>query len=72
MTEITMTAMHDRRHDVRQGKRMIGFVCLITIRGESAWRFITNRRDVAARYPVPSPKFNSAEEVLADVRARLG
>lgn len=72
MDDITMTAGNDRRYDVRQGKRLIGFACFVTIRGEGAWRFIANRKDIAARYPVPSPKLGSADEVLADVRARLG
>lgn len=72
MTCCTMTKAHDTRHDVRQGKRLIGFISFVTLHGVGHWRFIANRQDIAARYPAPSPTFDTAAETLADINAKLG
>lgn len=56
---------------VCQGKRTIGCIGLFTIRGVSSWRFIANRRDIAARVPVPSLHYDTAEAALADINSRL-
>jgi predicted component of type VI protein secretion system len=68
----TMTKVHDGRFDVHQGRRVIGYIALFTINGESAWRFITNRRDISDRFHPTAPKHASADDALAYVNRMLG
>jgi hypothetical protein len=65
----TMIKAHDTRHDVRLGKRLIGFIVLFTIRNEAAWRFLPNRKDIAERFPAVAPKHATAADALAYINA---
>ncbi|WP_319798261.1 hypothetical protein [Nitrobacter sp.] len=65
MTTATMTLAHAKRYDVRQGKRVVAFIVNATIRGESAWRVLPSKPDIAARVPMPVPKHGSPAEALA-------
>lgn len=59
-------------YNVMLGKREIGSVMLFTIRGESAWRFLARRKDIAARSPIPANKHATAEACMAEVRELFG
>lgn len=65
MTAATMTAARENRYDVRIGRRVVAFIVNATIRGESAWRVLPSKPDIAARVPMPVPKHGSPAEALA-------
>lgn len=59
---------------VKQGRRTIGFIGYWPAVGGAlaGWRFIANRKDVAERYPIPSPVFDDPKAAFRDVQSRLG
>lgn len=74
---ITATLNHATRYTVRDGARVIGFLVNLTQTPSTwtiphGWRFVANRKDIAARYQIPSPVFATADEALADINAKIG
>lgn len=70
-TTITMKAATETRHDVRQGKRVIGFISHFGLRGVKGWRFIPNREEIAAKVPVPPIVHDTADGAFAALSAVL-
>lgn len=61
---------------VKRGNRVIGFVsyfpAIPRIGRLEGWTFIPNRKDVAERYPTPSPVFDDPKATLRDIIEKLG
>ncbi len=61
---------------IKSAGRVIGFAtyfpALESIGRRAGWTFIANRKDVADKYPTPSPVFDDPKAVLRDVIATIG
>lgn len=66
---------------VKQGGRTIGFIGYwpaikswspTTPDSPAGWRFTASKKEVAERYPIPSPVFDDPKAVFRDVQNRLG
>jgi hypothetical protein len=61
---------------VMQGRRVIGFIsyfpAILSIGRREGWTFLPNKRDIADKYPCPSPVFDDPKGALRSVVERLG
>jgi len=64
---ITMKPATEMRHDVFQGKRTIGFLLRMNLRGIDGWRFISNRADIFNKMPVPPLVYITPNDALASI-----
>lgn len=77
MPDITMETVADTNtRKIRQGRRIIGFIthfpAIARIKRPAGWTFLANRKDIAARYPVPSPVFDDPKATLRHVIETIG
>jgi hypothetical protein len=56
---------------VTQGRRVIGFIsyfpAIPSIGRREGWTFLPNKRDIADKYPCPSPVFDDPKVALRSV-----
>jgi len=74
---LTMETVSDTgQRKVLHGRRVIGFItyfpAIASIGRKAGWTFLPNRKDIADRYPAPSPVFDDPKAALRDVVARIG
>jgi len=67
---ITARQQNASRLNVHQDKRLIGYLLHIgpNVSVQAGWRFIANRKDIAAKVPVPAPVFGTPDDALAHLR----
>jgi hypothetical protein len=58
-------------YTVYDGARSIGTVNLFTLSGFKGWRFISNRKEVAAKMPIPATAHDTPEECFETLRGKL-
>lgn len=70
---LTMRQQNDKRHNVHQGKRLIGFVLHVGPNAtlQAGWRFIPNRKDIADRTPTPATVHDTADACFAALQQTL-
>ena len=70
---LTMRQQNDKRHNVHQDKRLIGFILHIgpSAALQAGWRFIPNRQDIAARMPNPATVHDTAGACFAALQQVL-